>query len=106
MTNQPFPLDPKPVPNAQDMKIARVLYVLFALVLAGVLVANYMGAFGSLHSDGGDNTPAKLSPTARCEQAWTENRDNQYNMARTKSEYMTNCVDLQKTLDQIKRDHQ
>lgn len=103
MTHEP--LDPKPQPSDQDMKIVYVLYVLCGLALVGILVANQLGAFGFLRPNSVDSTPATLSPTARCEQAWLDNKDNPNNAGRTRSEYMTNCVDFQKALDQIKRDH-
>lgn len=78
--------------------------VTIALGLAVVILLIYLPFRG----DGGGSSPSRSVPTAQatCERAWTENKDNVYNVARTKAEYMTNCVGVQNELEQIRRDHQ
>lgn len=104
--SSPPPIHPptsNPTPWHEKLAVGVLLAVLAVIFIALV-------ATGSLFqgSDSGStpSAPTRPTPTARCEQAWLDNRNNSYNMARSKAEYMTNCVEVQKALDQIKKDHQ
>ncbi len=96
----------KPPPPASPWYVTALVTTLVLVLAGAAVIAAAVGAF----SPGGQSTPStptqtRPSASARCEQAWLENRNNQYNMARSKAEYMTNCVDTQKALDQLREDH-
>lgn len=95
-THLPYEADNEPIPTYR-----LVLYGVFAAVVL-ILAFTQMGDRGG----GAPATPPRQSATAKCEAAWADNKDNVYNVARTKAEYMANCVGLQNELERIRRDHQ
>lgn len=90
-----------PAPLLDSISTPRLIMLGVAVALVVVLVVLLNGG------GGGSGRSRRVSPaTATCERAWAENKDSVYNVARTKAEYMTNCVGVQNELEQLRRDHQ